>query len=252
MRVTVTLDYSTKNVIPPHCRKPRTVYATTVTTIEVPEVAGDDAPVAFRIADMHFGPNEYRWWDQRLWVPFLPHSNQDEPSTPGSRYFPADVELHAHGDGLDEALEEARRQFEQYLIIDGKVWSEPPGEPMYLVWAGGWAAGNSTTVLVANDTPNRDLANLFRADQFDLARDKALKIAKARNQTDDLDEIRTRKIEVLIPEAIRADPQRDAAIAHANQEIDVRLPRHVWQDLVTRIDSPDLHEVRDTIRRSIS
>lgn len=254
MDVNITFEYRTLNVVPPRCRKPRTVYDTETITVTVPAATSAAAPVAFRVPDRTIGPTEYRWWDDRLWIPYLPWSHQSEPSTPGSGYFPATVKVGGLGDGRDAALQQVRDRYAAYLIIDGVVWKESAGEPIYTVATFGLGNNHGGTALLVDDMINRHgPGNCFRADQFEAARGQALEVAAAREDNESLSGIRdTPPIEVLIPEAIRSDPQRDATIERANEELSVVLPRSAWQQAAAQMAGiPELQVVRASILNSI-
>jgi len=211
MLVTIELHYQRHNVIPPRCRKPRTVEETGSVAVEISEIDGDAAPVAFRVPNLGWKPDEHRWWNGALWLPHLPWAHQTEPTIPGDDKFPVRQTYRANWgtDGLDAAIAEVHQEYRQYLIIDGVVWRSAWGEPRYVIHTLGLGHNHSSTCLSTDSgyNPNIHRSRYYRADQYSMAVAAAVAIAVARGDTNSVERIKaTPPIEVLIPEAVRCDP----------------------------------------------
>jgi hypothetical protein len=217
MKITVRFRYWNHNVIPPRCRKPRTVEHEGVTEIEIPEVTGDEAPVAFRVPEISRDATEIRWWNNELWQPYRPWSHQQEDSRPGSKYFPAEQRAESYlvpysADGLDETLPYITEWFGRFLIVDGVVWKQA-GEPRYVVMTFGLGHNHSFTSLSTDSHYNGNIhrSRYYRADSFDDAKAEAIRVALERGDTDSVPMIEHEPpIEILIPEAVRCQPEQEA------------------------------------------
>lgn len=236
MKITINFDYFTTNVIPPRCRNPRTVWDKATLVVDVPEVTAAEAPVAFRVPQSEGTACDYRWWGQRLWTA-QQGRHDDEPARAGDGRFPAEVDMNsAGGDGLDEVTARLRALYADFLIIDGIVWEACQGEPLYVVWTFGFGGNHGSTALLIDTQVRGSLSTHFRADQYETAVARALEVARARRDDESVFGITNApRIEVLIPEAIRADPQRDAAIAYATEDVPVTLPRRTWAEVGARL-----------------
>lgn len=211
--VRTTIHYSPM-VVPPRCRKPRRVQTTVTVDLPLQEVTGDEAPVAFRVPDPLWDAGEYRWWQERIYTPYRPWSQQSVPTIPGSDYFPLEQTQHASYDvqSEEEAIEEARRDLSSYLVVDGEVWDTCLGwsrEPRYEIYTLGLGHNHSGSGLSTTTSYNGNVAKgrYFRADQYEQAKAEAVRVATARGDTNSIPMIeRTPPIQVLIPEAVRCQP----------------------------------------------
>lgn len=209
--ITVTGTY-TRDEIPPRCRKPRPVTYPATTTVRVPQVTADQAPVAFRVHNNPLtAPTPYRHWGGNLYTKWRP-SVRDEPVTPGSTMFPAEQEAERYRLGPFIASEAAfaervRDLYEDYLIVDGIVWVIS-GEPRYVVQTFGTGHNHGGTSVLASDTDNPNLRSesYFRADEPDAAAAYAIDAANERGDTESVARLQSRqsyeRIEVLISEAV--------------------------------------------------
>src|SRR5699024_3865202 len=113
---------------------------------------------------------------------------------------------HGSRDELEQAIQ---ARYGRDLIIDGAVWRRC-GEPIYTIATFGMGGNHGGTGLMVDSTDqfrgNVDLA--FRADEYELAREKATKFALERGDTESVPGF-ARRIEVLIPEAVTADVPRE-------------------------------------------
>lgn len=198
--------------IPPRCRKPRPVLYDTTTTVTVDTVTAEEAPVAFRITGL-CGPDdtepsifEIRTHKGKLYTPFTPTRRTEDPAYPGSSRFPTELVIQPQGHypiSPEEYAHEVQKEFSVYLIIDGTVWEETT-EPGYLVATFGLGGINGSTGLMVSS--RTDHGTLFRADEFEAARDYAARISAERGDREDRyttgEAEEYRAIEVLIPEAV--------------------------------------------------
>jgi len=207
--ITVRGTY-TREEIPYRCRKPRPVTHEVTTTATVKSVTSEQAPVAFRVSYHEDVVSDIRTYNNELYRPYLPFSQQEEPSTPGSIYFPSEVDNRnrhpfrgtSQIDSEDAYIAATQQHYDRFLIIDGIVW-EPASEPGYHVVTFGLGGFNGSTALMVSS--RKDHGMLFRADDFEAAR--AFAIETARERGDDPTPFietpeRYRRIEVLIPEAV--------------------------------------------------
>lgn len=216
-KIAVNFNYHEHNVIPFRCRKPRTITLHGIVEVEIPEVPGEQAPVAFVVPswDNDVPADMVRWWNETLWEPYKPWSHQTDDSLPGSKHFPAEQRvdyLPYDLDGLDAATTHVKTVFSRYLIIDGVVWCET-GEPRYVIHTLGLGHNHSSTCVgtVSHYNPNIHRSRYFRADQFEQAKVEAIRLALGRGDTNSVPIIeQERPIQVLIPEAVRSNPAQEA------------------------------------------
>lgn len=236
-----------RHEIPPRCRKPRPVLHDTTTTVTVDTVTSEEAPVAFRVTGL-CGPGEteppireIRTHAGRLYTPFTPTRRMEDPAHPGSSRFPTELVIEPRRYGgipstPEEYDREVQKEFSVYLIIDGTVWEETP-EPGYHVMTFGLGGINGSTALMVDS--RTDYGTLFRADEFEAARDYAATISAERGD----DEARYapeaaedyRAIEVLIPEAVTlvTVPPTPRAIR------DLRFEYRTARDRLSHARTPD-------------
>lgn len=184
-----------RDEVPPRCRKPRPVIHSAEADVSVRIVDATDAPVAFRVRRFDSEPaDEVRLFDGDLYGLYRPFSRQVEPSIPGDAHFPANQNIepylgpiHFRYVSSDEGFTQAAEDWaEEFLIIDGIVWSKT-GEPCYSVYVSHGRAAVLTGTLP-------DYGVVFRADDFEGA------LAYAVHNGGDRE--REPRIEVLIPEAV--------------------------------------------------
>lgn len=193
------------SMIPPRCRKPRPVEQADETVVQVPEVTGEKAPVALRIADREY--TELRWWSGRLWEPCTGYvSGEREHIKAGGPGFPPQVTRGGHGyRSREDVLNDIERSLSNRLIIDGLVW-EAAREPIYLVRTFGLRHNHGgTDVMVESLYDEIDRNDLWRVDHFEQARQDAIRTADRRGDTDSIERLKSMKapVEVLIPEAVQ-------------------------------------------------
>lgn len=171
MIVNVTVVYEAW-VLRNRKRNPEAGMFTAALAVEVPEVAGVEAPVAFTHSEADSDcPPEARWYGGRLWVPhdggtgdcgrqasaaeFLaelsdpdhaslgPHPRGPRSDGVSASVADADPTVRVvYRSDLDEVLEAARRELADRLVVDGMAWralAEPViriGHTGDHVWAG--------------------------------------------------------------------------------------------------------------------
>lgn len=219
--VNVTGTY-TRDEIPPRCRKPRPVTHEASAQVDIPMVTSDDAPVAFRVHGVEDHAKEIRTFKGHLFSPYLPHYRQNEPTLPGSIYFPQDVNTeHEHtvryNLGYDIDSEKAFRDaaatyYRRFLIVDGIVWTTTK-EPCYEVATFGMGRNHGGTSLMVG-TVSRG-GYVFRADEFEMARAHAIEVAEQRGDSLSIPRMREddgERIEVLLSEAVTVVPTHPAPL----------------------------------------
>lgn len=242
--ITVTGSY-TRNEIPPRCRKARPVAHDTTTTVTVDTVPSEEAPIAFRIAGLTEpdGPeppvSEIRTHNGKLYEPFTPTRGTEDPAIPGSPRFPSDLIIHPRGQDPSSAEEYAyavQTEFAAFLIIDGTVWEEVP-EPGYLVVTFGLGGINGSTGLMVSS--RTDHGTLFRADEFEAARDYAAEVSRERGDREDRYTPEAaesyRAITVVIPEAVTL-----VTVPPAPREVrDLRFDYSIARDRLSSARTPN-------------
>lgn len=231
--------------IPPRCRKPRPVLYDTETTVTVNTVTGAEAPVAFRVTELP-GPGEteppireIRTHQGRLYAPFTPTRRMEDPAYPGSSRFPAELVIQPRGlypSTPEEYALAVQEEFSVYLIIDGAVWEETR-EPAYLVMTFGLGGINGSTGLMVGS--RTDCGTLFRADEFEAARDYAAEVSAERGDREDRytteEAEHYRAIEVLIPEAVTL-----VTVPQTPKEVrDLRFDYDAARDRLSHARTPD-------------
>lgn len=184
-----------QNEIPPRARKPRRVEHPYSTTVSVSSVASEDAPVSMVVDEPIGGPKEYRHDGNGWFVRHLPYAHQTEPSIAGGPHFRREHEMPRYDcceyDSEDEFEEGAWAYADQFLIVDGVVWQRAP-EPTYLIATFGLGGNHGGTGLMvgAPRSPNEH-SNTYSANQFDLAKQRAIEVAAARGDTESVKRFET-------------------------------------------------------------
>ena len=214
-------DYAyNESYIPPRCRKPRIREVHGPCTVSIPTITSDKAPVAMRHQHCWFPEIwEYRWFNQQLYrrSPYSSYYARAEGWYPleelkkrfRKRYFsPYEIKEDAAG-GIQACQEEADR----YLIINGdEVW-EVVGEPRYVIVTFGLGHNHASTALMIDNFYNSNIRGdfYFSALERKKAVERCVEVALARGDTNSVEDIRDSwPIEVLIPEAVRCNPAKEA------------------------------------------
>jgi len=228
----LTLIWNDPGVTPPRCRNPRTVQHAIETTAHIPSITRAELSIAFRIPEEKWDreSGDYAYFGGHFYKPYLPNSGQTEPTIAGSGLFPADRDSTARTWGgalftnqgnvtaqnLDEAIAKAKAQYDHYLIVDGEVWMKEGREPFYVVSDGRQGAGAPARPYISIGTySNTGEWAHFNALEWDQAVEYALSLAAdedAKLATRRRLDNETRRIEVLIPEAVTLTFDRTKAL----------------------------------------
>lgn len=239
MQVQALFSY-TENVIPPRCRKARQIRKNDgVVQIEIPEVTGEEAPVAIRSSghfmsrqDVSFSV-DYRWFNGCLWTadnldgaePRRRSCGHDDENWPA---WKEEIDVrgeygnsnHEYGYSDQRSMskseiEAAIRELQaKHLIIDG-IAHRKAGEPRYVAMTFGLGRNHGGTALVIDAMYN---SNLSRSSYFNLLhREEAIalatKFAQERGDDESLPIVpHGPDWEILIPKAIQVksgDPEKD-------------------------------------------
>ncbi len=221
MEIQIEYQYQEAYLPSKRHRKPRLRDASGVMTVEVPEIAKASAPIAFLVHEISKDkPTDFRLWNGQLWKPVLWRERRAraEGLYPVAAlikdiqcrmpYFSA---LVKNPIGKDP-VEQAKRQYaERHVIIDGIVY-EQTKEPQYVVMTFGLGHNHGGTSMFVEQEYNPNICKdrYFNALEREQAVELAKNIAISRGDTNDLSRIETTcNIEVLIPEAVHCNPQKE-------------------------------------------
>lgn len=231
-RIYIKANYKyEEGYIPPRCRKVRYREASSVARISFPCVTPDEAPIAFRHLDLYLGEGEYveyrlfrnkiytremskRAFRESEWLRYedLEKQVKERHTRSALRNLSAGEDLHAE----DECKKYLRSIYKDYLFleVDGElqVWKRS-GEPRYHVLTFGYGHNHASTDYCIDTRYNHNIRKdwYFTALQHDEVVKKALEVAIDRGDTNSLEYIKNGPvIEVLIPEAVRCNPNKEA------------------------------------------
>lgn len=220
-----------ESYIPPRCRKPRTRIVQGEAEYTIKEISLIEAPIAMRYPAYDFEKEsfqcgrcvldsyDYRVYNNTLYRREWEHAFQDG-ITVGKKWaflshlvWMANREYYPRKTNKEDAIAQVQGELSRYIIIDGELWVRA-SEPMYVVMTFGLGHNHASTDLMIEEhgyNPNISSERYFNALQYDEALASALDVAAKRGDTNSFDSIRTaRKIEVLIPEMVRALPKKEA------------------------------------------
>ncbi len=217
--ITITYD---EEYIPPRCRKPRYRKAEKTYRARVRCITKADAPVAFILSDYHHrreGTTKIRLYKGKLymletWQRYAP----GKPECPLDREFigfgpetAKTLRLHNYNTchGYEEQAAQLREEAARRLVIDGLVWIRC-GEPVYEVMTFGLGHNHGGTGLFVQTSynPNVSRDRYFNALQGDEAVAAMNVTARRRGDTESVGRY-GKMIEVLIPECVRCNPQKE-------------------------------------------
>lgn len=164
------------------------------------EVSQKNFPLAFRYRD-HWLNNlfiEAHWYAGKLWRPFYGVSGEYR-KTPWTLAEYKDGEISPRG---------------TFVVHDGLLWCET-GEPRYVIHTLGNRDHEASFTTIGTDTyfnPMVSSERYFRADQLEAALVEHERVARARGDLTSLPGakwIAKRRIEVLLPEAVRLQPHQN-------------------------------------------
>ena len=178
--------------------------------LDIPEISEEDAPVAFRVSDCLETTTDYRYFDDKLWVKMY-----SSEVICGAQGLLSPSELHyrigiSYGNHTkEEVVEACKKDIQNYMLIDGVVY-RIIDEPLYVCMTFGLGHNHGGTSLMIHNGYNTNISKdryfnaLQREEAIKYTKEKALK----RGDTDDLERIgESYNIEVLIPEAVKCNPQ---------------------------------------------
>ena len=222
----VTAKYSfMEEFLPPRCRKPRKREVEKSMNVNIKELTSEQAPIAMitttwesrRVegqADTVFGltPTIYRCFNKRLYTPCISRSGDDI----GTQYTISDVIWrinetgHPYNATEQERVKKIRSNAKRYVIIDGLLYEES-GEPRYKILTFGLGHNHGGTGFFIETGYNRNIGkeNYFNAFQREEAIEYFKKVALGRGDTDSVKEEKEINIEVLIPESVKCNPQKE-------------------------------------------
>ena len=185
--------------------------------VEVPEIFKDIAPVAFIVKD-YKETAEYRFWNNQLWR--VEKSNHLVTGIEGACSVQELIDRIEHSGARiycrdritkEYATQEIISANSRYVLISGEVYSKI-GEPRYVLMTFGLGHNHGGTSLMLDNYYNSNISKnrYFNALEKDKAVAEGKRVAEQRGDTDDIDRIgETYHIEVLIPEAVKCDPQAE-------------------------------------------
>ena len=230
-RVKLKVNYKyQESYIPPRCRKPRYKETSAAAVISFPCVVPEEAPVAFRHMDcwQEDVSIEYRLYKKQLYT----RIKYSEKYCGAKGWWPyeafqdfimnscSDHSLFSYKQGMPHDEAECRRYlrmlYQGYLLIETEdemqVW-EKAGEPRYYINTFGLGHNHASTGYFISTFYNKNVRKewYFTALQHDAVVKKTLEVAAARGDTNSFENIRNGPvIEVLIPEAVRCSPNKEA------------------------------------------
>ena len=239
--VLVLFGYA-EQYVPPRCRNPRTRLCDDgQVVIKIPEVSGEQAPIALRSRGRFLSNDEqytveFRWFANRLWTAVNVRSGEPESRTTGQQDYAwpswqetLDLRRPGANDGHNvswdfgfsqsgrthskaEVLANIEDFASRHLIVDGVAY-RPNGEPRYVVMTFGLGRNHGGTSVFVESSRNSNI----RDDRYFslLERETALatgrEIATGRGDTDALPmKVTGPEWDILMPEAILFRPSRAA------------------------------------------
>jgi hypothetical protein len=219
MKLTVKYEYQ-EEYIPPRCRNPRCRQIEKTMSVNIREITSEEAPVAMIVTDYEtrdgqFGVCDipYRWYKNKL---FKVYRHQGGSST-GNLYTLDDVayNINQNGYGYPYDADEKRRKSDirktakRYLIIDGEIYREA-GEPRYCIYTFGLGHNHGGSSFSIDEHYN---SNISKERYFNaLQREEAIiffnETASGRGDTNSVNENPVDNIKILIPEAVKCNPQK--------------------------------------------
>lgn len=268
MQVSVLFNY-TESVIPPRCRKPRTVTRNDgKVVVDIQVLDGDQAPVAIRASGTFLSREmayayELRWWEGQLWSPVsISDSGEPRGRTTGQDNWdwPALPEIldirqggrnqcyiygffGSFGKNPREAVEADIYAFaKQHIVIDG-IPHRAAYEPRYVVMTFGLGANHGGTAVMPATYLNTNIKseNYFGLLELEAALSYATRIAEGRGDTKNLPMRYTGpSYEVVMPEVLQVrNPnalQVQAKICDVGSAEEQTLAGYIFETMVVATD----------------
>lgn len=218
MKVIITVRY-TEMVIPARCRKPRPQKGTAEITVNIREVSEDRAPVAFVVTEYDKEPRTVRLYGGKLYRQVQDMQPQYMTTKERDKNRPFWLnqaaakcnwkELLKYWNGewpLQKHKDYARKEAEQYIIVDGMAYKRT-GEPYYYGMTFGLGHNHGGTGLFVGWTDHRNRKRVWgmSAANKESAISRVVGFALRRGDTDSVEHIKhpIEHIEVLMPSAIK-------------------------------------------------
>lgn len=214
--------------IPPRCRKPRITEMYGNFKVKVRSITAKEAPLAFKLSDFSHKENEtteIRCYNKKLYIKVWEHNyNRETGQHDEKRPYMADIPQEKITDNLhvhipywpqeeitwDYVQKEINKRAKKFLIIDGVIWQQC-GEPRYVIVTFGLGHNHGGTGLFVEEYYNSNISNkrYFSALQGKEAIEEFNRVAAGRGDTESVGNYKEEMIEVLMPECVKLNPQKD-------------------------------------------
>jgi len=219
MKLIAKYEYQ-EEYIPPRCRKSRYRTIEKTMSVNIREITSAEAPVAMIVTDYETRDGEFGICDTH----YRRHKNKlfkvyrhKSGSNTGELRTIDDIayDINQNGYGYPYDADEKRRKSDitkaakRYLIIDGEIYRET-GEPRYCIYTFGLGHNHGGSSFSIDEHYN---SNISKERYFNaLQREEAIiffnKTALGRGDTNSVNENPVDNIRVLIPEAVKCNPQK--------------------------------------------
>lgn len=215
MKINIEYKYQEGYLPTPRCRKLRYRNVEDTMEITINEITEQEAPVALYVRKHDDTKEEYRLYNNKLWTKLYwreKHCDKEGlmPLTEIHWYIRGIHDYWNHS--KEEVMESYIKDAKKYLVIDGILYKET-GEPRYVSMTFGLGHNHGGTSLMID---NRYNSNISKNSYFNaLQKEEAVRVTKERamrrGDTESIDRIgKSYDIEVLIPEAVKCNPQLEA------------------------------------------
>jgi hypothetical protein len=219
--------------IPPRCRKARNRRLKAKFSAEIAEISTDEAPVAFRMRDRWGGDRFFaehgtklgrnavalfRWHNEKLYAICRRRAFMCLNGKLNRLAIVGDIHFHVYNYSAtkEEVQAELDKKLGEFLLIDGRLHEEV-GEPRYVIGTYGLGCNHGLgwgTSIGVDFSYNSNISwqRYFRIDQEELCNKTGRQIAEDRGDTKAFPHFDKRlyeRFEILIPEAVRLNPQAE-------------------------------------------
>lgn len=219
MKLTIKVHH-TEMITPPRCRKPRPQEGESEITVNIREVSAEAAPVAFVVSEYDREPRKVRTYRGKLYRQVQDRQPQYMKTSKRDDSKPFWLNQRAercnwqwlivwgyHWEWtLQQHKENATKQAESYIIVDGEAY-ERTGEPYYSVTCFGLGGNHGGTGFFVGWADYRDRKAIWGMTAADkqAAIEKGVEIALRRGDTESEEYIRqtSYNIQVFMPECIK-------------------------------------------------
>jgi len=218
MNIKSKYTYTESYLPTPRHRKLRYREAENTLDVAIVELNEQDAPVAFIVTEYEGKSTEYRLYNDNLYIKVL----WSERYSGATGLYPLDefvesvenytrsIYIYREKRTEERVQQEIRQYADKHIIIDKVVW-EIKGEPLYVINTFGMENNHGGTGLFIENcyNPNISSDSYFNALERDKAIEYGKNVALRRGDTESVDRIGLYyNIEVLIPEAVKCNPQK--------------------------------------------